>query len=837
MQTIGMVSMGQDAYYFALGPEQYYLNGTNPIGHWFGSGARQEGLFGPVEPDQLRNLFRGLSPDGTRTLLKDVDVSKRRPALDLTFSASKSVSAIYAVCDEPMREAIRHAHQSAVQKALEIVQDYGGFGRRGKAGVRFERVNLIFACFDHDTSRAQDPQIHSHAVLLNIAQRADGTYGALATRDILRLKMCSGAAYRAELAYQLEQRCNLQIERVRDWFEVAGVPKELLREFSNRRQMIEKAVAGMEHASAHALALATLETRPEKDYVSQPELFKRWRELAIPFNFTPENVSSLCQRGSPWHESIEERLDKAVFRALDRLAAEKNHFRETDLLRRVMEECQGLGVSSLHARERVGQVIEHSPDLVRLGVVQGQQRLTLKTTAELEQQMLDRVDALMGQSWKAVRERSVDRVLEREKYLSEEQRAAVRHATLGKGRLMVVEGYPGTGKSQFCRAVAECYQRDGYRVVAVAPTGKAARGLEELTKIKAWTVEGLMRTEERSGWKEVAHHARQLGRAVLGKPTYTLKSAPLHDRTVVLVDEAGMIGVRQMDRLLNVAQSKGCKVILIGDRNQLQPVLDYGGAFAAISRQTGSKVLTEIARQRDAWAREAVKEIAEGQSLQALERFREKGLIDIADNRRESLKRMIADWMKSGLPDPKNHVALFATNGEANEFNRTIQIHRMKRLDLGLFGVKVGEQRLHSGDRVVCTENAPWLHLQNGAMGTVRRTDPVHREIVIDLDHGLRVTIPLKHYDRIQLAYALTAHRAQGCTTENAYVMLGGPHQDKELALVQLSRARQSTRIYTNRWEAGENLEVLAVQMKQSRQQELAVEIARQAEHSPSLRA
>lgn len=831
MLSLGLVSMGQEAYYVSLGPERYYLNESEPIGTWFGNGARAAGLFGAVEPGQIRNLFLARSPDGTRTLIDRVDLSRRRPAIDLTFSAPKSVSVVYAMADESVREAIRHAHQCAVQNALEVIQEFGGYARRGKRGVRQERVDLIFACFDHDTSRALDPQLHTHALLLNIAQRQDQTWGSVATREVFRLKMAGGATYRTELAYGLEQRLGARINRIRSWFEIDGVPNKVMKEFATRRREIERAVSRTEYTSAQAFAYATLETRRAKEVSSRAALLQRWQEIGQRFSFVQATVASILGRSPNRTDSIEDRLTPASHAALEILAAERNHFRVADLIQHIMQESQGLGVSSLQVRRFVQSLVQ-SAELVRLGVIDGYERLTLKTTAELEQRMLDRVDALKNEPWHCITDRHITAALARAKGLSEQQRKAVRRAT-GSDRLTVIEGYPGTGKSSVCKAISECYKRSGMRVIAVAPTGKAARALQEVTSIEARTVEGMLRIEERSHWDELKHHAKQLGRAIRKRPTYSLIPSKLNDRTVILVDEAGMVGVRLMDRLLKVAQEKHCKIVLLGDRNQLQPVLDYGGALAAISQRVGSSVLTEIARQREQWARDAVKDVADGRTREALDAFRTRGFLDIASNRNDSMARMVHDWMREGLRNPRSHLAILGTNDEVREFNRAIQSKRKRRLDLGLFGLDVGDERIHTHDRIVCTKNAPWLKIENGTLGTVRRVDILDREIEVDLDTGIRTRIPLKHFDGIRLGYAITVHRAQGITVENASVMLGGPMQNHEMTLVQISRARNQTRLYTNHWEAGENLENLAAQMRRTTQQELAVELQRRQELGP----
>jgi len=199
-----MKGAGQGDYYLELAQEDYYTKGGEPPGKWYGEGTEALGVEGQVQAQELRKLLEGYSPDGKEKLVQNAGDDNRQSGWDLTFSAPKSVSTLWAVSDEETRKTIQHAQEKAVHAALDHIQGEAGFTRRGKGGEEIESAKLSFATFEHGTSRSQDPQLHTHALALNIGIREDGTTGTIRSKDIFEQKMSAGAIYRAELSYQLE---------------------------------------------------------------------------------------------------------------------------------------------------------------------------------------------------------------------------------------------------------------------------------------------------------------------------------------------------------------------------------------------------------------------------------------------------------------------------------------------------------------------------------------------------------------------------------------------------------------------------------------------------------
>ena len=203
---------GAVAYYLDERKENYYLNGIDKQGRWFGGAAGPLGLSGTVDRESFRNLLNGYSADGSMALVQNAGKPDRQTCWDMTFNAPKAVSVLWAMSSPEIRQEIEAAHQQAVETALRIAEKVGGISRRGQGGKIHERAELLWATFQEGTSRAQDPHLHSHAVLLNFALRADGTTGSLHSTNLFRWKMALGAIYQAEFAARLGHDLGLGIE-------------------------------------------------------------------------------------------------------------------------------------------------------------------------------------------------------------------------------------------------------------------------------------------------------------------------------------------------------------------------------------------------------------------------------------------------------------------------------------------------------------------------------------------------------------------------------------------------------------------------------------------------
>ena len=291
-----MKGAGQGNYYLDLARENYYANTIEPPGQWIGHGAELLNLHGTVERAGFHHLLLGFTADGQRGLVQNAGNNNRQSGWDLTFSAPKSVSVFWAIASPEVSREVELAHREAVETALAYVEAHCGITRRGSGGKRMEPAALTFATFQHSTSRSQDPQLHTHAVLLNLGLRADGTSGTLQSIYFFQQKMLVGALYQTELAVRLRQRLGLTIEPAKTGYQIAGVPEQLCRNFSQRRQAIERVLAERHASGAIAAKVAALDTRGEKESVSRTALFARWREAGESFGWGPEQALNLVRR-------------------------------------------------------------------------------------------------------------------------------------------------------------------------------------------------------------------------------------------------------------------------------------------------------------------------------------------------------------------------------------------------------------------------------------------------------------------------------------------------------------------------------------------------------------
>ncbi len=825
MLSVAALSGGQGNYYLALARDDYYLKGGEPPGRWLGEGASLLGLNGPVEGQTLKQLLGGFSADGKDALIQGAGDPKHQPGWDLTFSCPKSVSALWSQAEPGVRQAIQAAQAAAVREALDYLQDAAGYTRRGKGGQTREATKLVIASFEHGTSRAQDPQLHTHCLVLNVGVRADGTTGTILSQPLYAHKMAAGAVYRAELSNQLEKRLGVLLERQRSWFEVQGVPESLVEEFSKRREQVEQALAEHGATGAKAAAKLTLATRQAKGHLPRAELLATWQEVGRLHGFTAEDVDQLLMQQAH-RPDLAGRVNACIQAAAEKITRQASHFPERELVRHAAVEAQAMGIAASALRHMVKESLARSPEFVCVGRSRGEIHYTTREMLALEKKMLGHIEGLKALPSKVVREKTVQSV---EGSLSDEQKRALRHVTQATGSIQVVSGMAGTGKTSTLRATREAFEQEGFQVIGTCLSGKAAQGLEEGAGIKSSTLAKLIGMPEvgyrgeldKGPLDTLKHHAEQLKRAALGKSTWSAAPIRLTPKTVLVVDEAGMVGTRQMECLTQKVLAAGARLVLVGDEKQLQAI-DAGGPFASIGDRVGRATLSEIQRQREPWAREAVKKIAYGDARAALREYASRGLVSVTEDGSEAMRALIGSWKRQGVSNPKDNLILASTNNDSSVLNRMAQTQRMLAGDLGKQALGVAGSDFHRGDRVLFTRNSKRYGVQNGSLGTVTEVDVANQILTVKLDQGKLVLVPVKDYAYLQLGYALTTHKSQGVTTENTYVLLGGPCQDRELSYVQASRARGDTRFFLNKLDAGEDLRDLCKQIERSRQKDLA---------------
>lgn len=759
--------------------EDYYS--SERAGVWKGEMARELGIEGrQIEKGELLAAMQGFDPKTGEALARNAG-DEHKAGWDCTFSAPKSVSLAWAFGDDQTRRDLEAAHARAVEHALDYTQhDTRAFTNKDRAGEHAGAPadKLLVATYQHGASREGDPQLHSHCIVMNMTPRADGTTSAL---DMdMRWKMAMGAAYRAELSAEL-QKLGYQIERDKDSFRIADVSKEHEAEFSKRREQIEKAMMEGGYHSAAAASVAALETRKAKELTPE-QLEASWKEAAREIGWqAPARDHQAAPEPMPTHAEI-----------LDRLTAQASTVTEQQLQAEVFREAQGK--LTIEEAKAYLDELKHSPEIMHLeaskpshlqrGTEHDQEaRYTSREMWQLEKNMGERAARMAGERDHQVSDKSLEAAIA-SRTLSDEQKAALKHITQDTGRVAVVQGTAGAGKSYMLDAAREAWEKDGYTVRGAALAGKAAEGLEKSSAIPSQTLHSL------------AHELQE------GK-------TKLDEKTVVVIDEAGMVGSRQMAELMRHADEAGAKVVLVGDTRQLQPI-DAGGAMRAIEQEVGRVEMNEIRRQQTAEQRQMVHDLTEGRAEKALEALDKAGAIREYQTR-EEVRQGAAKELVSDLKEGKSTILLAETRAEVHKMN---ELAREDAKAAGLvkgedrpYQTERGERQFAEGDRVVFLQNDRELGVKNGTTGTVEKAE--EGKLQVRTDDGKTVKIDEQRYNKLDHGYAMTVHKSQGVTVDRAHYA-PGEMSHRELGYVAASRHRESVHIHTtteDRKELADKLE------------------------------
>ena len=774
---LSIKGIGNVEYYSDLAAEDYYQAGGEPPGQWLGDGCHALGLADQVQGEEYRRLFSGYHPhEGEQSpLVQNAGAKNRRSGWDFCFSAPKSVSTVWSQADQDTRQKIQGAQQKAVKAALAHLENFA-IARRGHGGAEGEQCKIIAASYEHSTSRAQDPQLHTHCLIANIVQRPDGTWGTLEPKEMYDHKMAAGANFRAELAREMQQ-LGFAVERDGDSFRLTGSPKDLEKEFSKRREAIEKALEEKNLSSAKAAEVAALDTREKKELRPRSELFQEWQQTGLEHGFDLEAVRTAQPEEPP------KMPEKAEL--LRELTERQSAFKEADIYHVVAVAGQGV-MDAAEIRQYV-QDLQASPEMIRLQNVAGEERWTTREMMALEKQMVETAISLAAQQSHQVTPSALEDA-RAARTLTDQQDQAMQHLCKSGGVGCLV-GMAGAGKSYLLGAAREAWEQSGYKVRGAALAGKAAAGLQEGSDIKSQTIHSLLAEIED------------------GKTELTAKN-------VLVIDEAGMVGSRQTAKLVELCEQSGAKLVLVGDDRQLQPV-DAGGAFKAIATKTGHAELTEIRRQKHDWAIQATHDFASGRAAEALAAYHKRDCLHIYDNRQETMQKMVDDWRQIWRPTAATETLMLAsTRAETAELNR---LAREKLNDERLLGPGAeistenhGKLEFKEGDRILYGRNSKQVDVKNGTLGTVKTMIPSRDgqgwRMTVQTDDGQRVSFDTAKYAYISHGYAVTTHKSQGVTVENAFVLGGGSMVSREMAYVQMSRHKESANLYLNKNEVVDSL-------------------------------
>jgi conjugative relaxase-like TrwC/TraI family protein len=722
-----------EGYYLeaiARGAEEYYLQRGDTPGAWIGEGAAGLGLSGRVEPDQLSALLRQRHPRTGEPLAAR---AIRRPGFDLTLSAPKSVSLIWALGDLDAAKAAMGAHEAAVTAAVAYLEAHACWVRRGGRdgyGLRTDRAGgLTGAAFTHITSWAGDPQVHTHVVIANLAQGPDGRYTALHGTPLFEHRRAAGYLYQAVLRHELHQRLGVGFEPVtKGAAEVVGIAPAARRVFSKRRAAIEHELAAVGATGERASQTASLKTRQPKDrHVVLTDLVRAWQDEAARAGIDLRHLSAARITAS--------------LPTMDQLAAALVRGRATFTFPDVVAATAALSPNgaTLHDIDQTARSFLESPLAVPLT---REGRWTTVEILDLERRSIDTARRRQLTGAATVGERTLAEVLRARPGLSDEQRRMVGHLCRSGNGVDLVVGVPGSGKTFALGAARLAWAAGGHHVIGCALAARAAAGLQADSAIPSHTIAKLL-TDARTGRLHIT------------------------DRTVIVCDEAAMVGTRDLDRLVDLTARANAKLVLVGDPHQLPPV-EAGGLYPALERRLGAVRLIENRRQRDETERRITSDLRHGRTDQAVAQLQRSGRLTTAADPDVLLDQMVTDWAAARSGDV-DAVMIALTHDAVTELNQRARTHLAATCQLG---PPVAEIEDTGADYAIGTG------------------------VIIDRD-GQQIELPAAYLaaGHLDHGYALTVHKAQGATYDTA-LLCGDDHLYAEAGYTAFTRGRDHNHAY-----------------------------------------
>ena len=793
------LGVGRQKYYLeqlARDRAEYLSGHGEAPGVWYGRAAGEAfALSGEATAEQFETMFAGRDPV-TRELLGHAHRSDGVLAYDLVFRPTKSVSVLYGIGDPEDAAAVMAAHHAGVEAAVEFLEEWIGL-RRGRGGLeRMETsCGLLAVGFDHRASRAGDPLPHTHLIVANRAKGLDGRWTALDGNDLLDVEVLKAANVFYRNTYQAE----LTRSRGYGWTEpdelgnceILGMPEDLIRLFSKAGNAIKEELGAREAEGlptsskvANWLAHKLRGAKVREDFPFQRD---RWTaEVADSGYSLPGLLAKM--RGRSREQQLCETDVEALFDRIagpEGLTARASTFGKPAIL-------AAIGNAT---RLRPGQVRQLARAFVAERCVRvmtdaktGRSSWSTPELLGLEQQLVDNAQSRQDEGRHVVPEEIVQATLDHfaamGKPLGEDQAAVVRAVCSDGAGVSCVVGRAGTGKTFTQDAVRAAFQaanltrgeREQLSVRGLAPTGIAALELDAGAGIPTATVDRFLLDLE--GGRD-----------------------SLSGNDVVVIDESNMLGTRKAAPLLAHTRRVGAKVILVGDPKQLQSI-DVGGWFRGLVTRLDAVELSRNRRQLDELDRRAVELIREGLPEEAMRLYRDGGRVTVTTTAAEAHEAMAKDWWKA-----------FAQGEDAFMLaHRRVEVDRLN--DLGHAAMAAAERlsgdpltingrQFQVGDRVVCGANRLNIGIANGTKGRITAIDHDTGAVTLKTDADKQATLTPGYLGKrlsdgrraLDHAYAVTGHKSEGVTVDDAFVR-GGSHADQEWAYTVLTRIRKRVNLY-----------------------------------------
>lgn len=829
MLSLWKLRVGAEEYYLgqvADGIDDYYSGAGETRGRWLGLANHALDLDNEVTGEQLRAVLAGLNPGTGLTPNGDqIKTWKNRvPGFDLTFSAPKSVSVLYALADPLVRAEVVEATSVAVEEAVRWLEREACFVRRGSNNrdskpAPFEQfgtrrlpgVGFIAAGFRHRTSRAGDPHLHTHVLVANLTRGPDGKWSALDGQALYRSKLAAGALYQSVLRNELSRRLGVEWNTTSNHTgDIAGIPRRVLKHFSKRRTEIEDELDRLGLDGPDAARDAMLATRSKKLNIDHDTLDEHWQADAKLVDYSPDDITELLAHARPLDDEqpfIEDAriavrgVDTETGERIEQFVSLDQFVRsvawdlpETDAVvtrhdvqNAVTTQLTRHGNSRLI--ERLTDAVLASPELIPLPIEDGadagwEQRWTTQRLLDIEHDLTQMFAPTplphhaLDPTFVASMLATIDRPL------GPDQADTIRQVCTQGLPVEVVVGRAGTGKTYTMNTVRQVFEAAGRRLVGVAPSARAARELGDGARIDAYTV-----------------------------PRFQMSCAPiLSANDVIVIDEAAMTGTVDLWNVCSAARSAAAKVILVGDHHQL-PEVNAGGGFAAALDALGEQAahLTINRRQRHEWEHAALDHLRNGDIATAWNTYVDHDRVTLTNTRELLHQRAVDDWWTTHATGSNAHL-LAGTRSEARALNALARQRAAASGHLTGTPLSIDGDDYQVGDRIVLLRNDTGHYdldrhqrcrIDNGMIGTITTINHHTSEVDIRLGNGrhLRLTGAYTRAGHIDHGYATTIHKAQGMTCDDIFVV-GPAGLYREAGYVALSRARNTAHLYATTKDA-----------------------------------
>ena len=776
--------------------EYYTVRGESP-GRWTGPGAEALELRGEVADTDFAAVLAGTHPRTGAELGKHW---RRQTvvAFDVTVSAPKDVSILYALGDERTRSTILRIHGEGVQAAADYLQANAGWARRYNADTKTTevvRAKLVMPEFVHRTARpvtdpvtglvTVDPQLHTHITIPTWVQRPDGSWSQLHSEPLYQHAAAAGAIAQAEWRDRLVRELGIStVVDGKGCFSIVGITTAQRREFSRRSLQIDAAAAAYDVTTRSGREVATLDTREGKHEVAATEdLFARWRERAASVGLDGEAAQALFGREpgalEPRRLDMQRSVDILGVRGL---TARQATFTRRDLIRSVASHAP-LGMSRAQLEATVDSIlsdrdaVQPLPPRLREGETEPEAMLRWRetghdlryTTPEMlavERGMVATAQARAGAGVGMARADTVAAAMAARRTLTAGQRAMIQEICLSPAGVLVIEGDAGVGKTYALEVCREAFDASSVEVVGCALAGRAAELLEVGSDIASTTVAATL-------------NQLQVGRLPYGG--------------VLVVDEAGMLGDRQLAELVSLAARDEAKLVVVGDPFQLQPI-EAGAPMRTLSDHIGRVELHENIRQQYDWERATLRLLRDGEARAAYREYERYDRIHDAHSVAERRVQVIEDHarLEAGGLDT---VILARRRDEVAALNELAHARSVAEGRVHGPALTVGDKEYQVGDRVICLAYERSGAVSNGTRGVITAVDVERQTLTLERPDKRQLTLDTTHYDAIDRGYALTVHKAQGMTADIALVV-GSEGATREWAYTAMSRATLATHYY-----------------------------------------